>query len=348
MMPITGGVGLGVHVSVAVGGTAVIDGVKVSVGRGVRENSGVAVARGVRVISGASVSVGKVSVACVVSQAANPITNKMPEKANHFRMGCLLRYNSAMLNILIALILSILSGFMPGLQDDFTLFLTPGTSIDLRLDGSDELSVDFEAKAGDVISLQAAAEDADSLDLVLTLIAPDGERLAYNDDWAGGLLSTNGLASELAPSDPALLNLPVWQDGTYTVRLGSFNREQTGDLRLSLRIAAPLTLTIDAPAQTILIQRGNSPRLFLELEAGQSVTLTAADPDGLRDLSLTLLAEDGSRLAFNDDHSWRDVSLNIFDAQLTFTADAAMTVSVQIGEFLGRSVRAQVSVSTTR
>lgn len=260
----------------------------------------------------------------------------------------MLRYNDAMSNLLIALILSILSGFIPGLQDDFTPFLTPGTSIDLRLDGSDELSLDFEAKAGDVISLQAVAEDADSLDLVLTLIAPDGERLAYNDDWAGGLLSTPGLAPDRAPSDPALLNLPVWQDGTYTVRMGSFNREQTGDFRLSLRIAAPLTLTVDAPAQTILIQRGNSARMFLELEAGQSVTLTAADPDGLRDLSLRLLAEDGRLLDFNDDHGWRDTSLNIFDAQLTFTAETAMTVSVQIGEFLGRPVRAQVSAVTTR
>jgi hypothetical protein len=56
--PRIGGVGDGVKVSVAVGGTGVTDGVKVCVGIGVLLGIGVAVKRGVLLTMGASVAVG--------------------------------------------------------------------------------------------------------------------------------------------------------------------------------------------------------------------------------------------------------------------------------------------------
>lgn len=195
----------------------------------------------------------------------------------------------------------------------------------------------FDGTAGQVVTLAAQADDPAALDLVLELVAPDGERVAYNDDWAGGreVRVPDGL-NDPAPSDSALIRLILPETGAYRARVNTFNGEGVGTLALRLTVESVPTLALGGTA-IVGLHRAEIRPIDLALAAGQTVTLTLRDPRGWRDPYLVVLDPTGQPVAVNDDHATPDLALSLFDSRLTLTAPTDGVYRVLVREFLGRT-----------
>lgn len=235
--------------------------------------------------------------------------------------------------LLLVMLMALMGGMHPlrAQSDDSTVILAPDTPIVLRLNGDGRaVEAVFEAQSGQIVTVAARADDPDSLDLVLDWLTPAGERMAYSDDWAGGLDWPMPDGLTLAPSDPALIHFILPETGPYRVRVNTFNGEGVGDFELVVRIEDVPALQIGQDRPVWLRQA--SPRVFvLALQAGQSVTLGARDPRGRLDPYLQIDGPDGAMLGFNDDH--QDTA---FDARLSFRAPAEGVYRVRLGDVLGR------------
>jgi tetratricopeptide (TPR) repeat protein len=80
----------------------------------------------------------------------------------------------------------------------------------------------FTATAGEPIRISVTS---DQFDTVLSLVNPDGEEIAYNDDYGGSLNST------------IITTVPA--DGTYTIQVRAFGGSQFGDYTLTVSVATP-------------------------------------------------------------------------------------------------------------
>lgn len=201
--------------------------------------------------------------------------------------------------------------------------LIPGTALMLTLDGQGPALATFTAAPGDRVTLTAQAMD--DLDTTLELLGPNGRRVAFNDDHG-----TDDAA--LAASDSRITRLTLDHAGDYVVRVDSFNGVTVGDVRLTLDVLPPP----DADTRDVLLLRGEALTIPLALDAGDRLTVTLRDPRGLRDPLLRLYAPDGALVAVNDDHASADLMLNLFDARLDVTVDAAGEYWLELREFLGR------------
>jgi hypothetical protein len=201
--------------------------------------------------------------------------------------------------------------------------LTPGAALTLTLDGQGPVVATFTADSGDRVTLTAQA--LDELDTTLELLGPNGRRVAFNDDHGTD-------AAALAASDSRITRLTLDQAGDYVVRVDSFNGVTAGDVRLTLDVPPPP----DAAARDVLLLRGEALTIPLALDAGDRLTVTLSDPRGLRDPLLRLVAPDGALIGANDDHTSADLTLNLFDARLDVTVDAAGEYRLELREFLGR------------
>jgi hypothetical protein len=318
-----GGVGEGVSVSVAVGGTGEIEGVCVSVGSGVRETCGVAVARGVSVISGASVLVGTDSATCCGVHAATPHSANSVVKRAHFRNPMFVRTIRRM-----TLIFLLLTMLMPvPKQADDTISLNPNRTAALRLDGSGAFATTvYDSPGGETITLTA---DGGALDIVVELLAPDGTSVAYAD----------------GPENQAAVLTRVYLDksGPYTVRVNTFNGEGVGDVELALTVHEAHVLTPDEPLLWVPLGANEVASVALDGFEGEGLTITVRDPRGLLDPRIVLVDMAGSMVAENDDHDGTDPALNRFDARLTgFAAGDGQTLVIT--EFLGRPGWLEVSI----
>lgn len=333
----TGGVGLGVKVLVRVGGIGVMDGVKVKVGSGVRVTSRVAVARGVSVTSGASVAVGMTSVLAGGWQAAS--VTPIIKAILHVRIVCIFRVDIGMTRLIV--ILAVIFVVRPILhaQPDSTVFLNSNTPVVLRLagDGRPAEAV-FEGEAGQIITVAAQAADPTTVDTALEWVAPDGERMAYNDDWAGertDLTPPDGVEN-LAVTDSALVRMILPETGSYTARVNTFNGEGVGDVTLTVVVEEVRALVI-AESRLVGLHRAEIAEFTLEMSAGQTVSLTAMAIRGRLDPMVSVVDSAGTIIAENDDHGTVDTALNTFDSRLTFTAPADGVYSVRLRDFLGRA-----------
>lgn len=83
--------------------------------------------------------------------------------------------------------------------------------------------IPFRAKAGQYISARADG-DAQTVDPLLVLVAPDGTALAGDDDAGGGLSSL-------------IVNIPVEADGEYLLVLGHAAGGFTGNVQVQLLVS---------------------------------------------------------------------------------------------------------------
>lgn len=227
----------------------------------------------------------------------------------------------------------------PSAQPDSTVFLDSNTPVILRLTGHGQpAEAVFEGEQGQIITLVAQAVDPTTVDLVLEIVIPSGERLAYNDSWLGeGTNLTPPIGFEsLAVSDAVLSRLILPDSGTYTVRLNTFNGEGVGDATLTLMIE-PVGALILGEVYPLGLHRAEIGTVTLALSAGEKVSMTALAQRGRLDPWLELTNPAGEILAANDDHGTTDLSLNVFDSRLTFTAETDGIYTVRVREFLGRA-----------
>lgn len=78
------------------------------------------------------------------------------------------------------------------------------------------------ATAGQALNISVTS---DQFDTVLSLLNPDGEEIAYNDDYGGSLNST------------IITTIP--EDGDYTIQVRAFGGMQFGDYTLTVSVATP-------------------------------------------------------------------------------------------------------------
>lgn len=190
----------------------------------------------------------------------------------------------------------------------------------------------YEGRAGEVISLQAvdlARVDytAVGLDMDITLLAPDGTQVAYNDDQRGDELF--GIYDAHIPD----ARLPA--DGVYTVNVGWRQGEGTYTLGISRPVAFALeggVMRLDGRLQDVF------PTAYYRFEgrAGQTLTFTMRAESGTLDPALTLRAPDGSLFAYNDDAADPELGVDAQIVRAVLPADGLYTLEAGRYEGVGR------------
>jgi hypothetical protein len=190
----------------------------------------------------------------------------------------------------------------------------------------------YEGRAGEIISLQAidlARGDfqALGLDMDITLLAPDGSQVAYNDDQRGDDLF--GIYDAHIPD----VRLPA--DGTYTVNVGWRQGEGTYTLGLS----RPQVFALEGGVMRLegrLQDAFPTAHWTFEGRAGQTLTFTMRTESGTLDPALTLYAPDGSLLSFNDDAADPELGVNAQIVRTSLPADGTYTLEAGRFEGVGR------------
>lgn len=228
------------------------------------------------------------------------------------------------------------------------LTLTPDEPLTVRLDGVRPAILHYDAVPGETITITARA--LDDIDTTLELLTPSDRRLAFNDNHPGVD------DPPLAPTDSALLHVPLTKGGRYTLRVDSFSGVAVGEVVVTLNVVAPVPERVIAQNDRetrllIALPPGRVYRRTLETatDADETVTLTARDPFGRLDSLLTLRDADGALVAFNDDHASDDLTLNLFDARLSgvrLVAGAPFTLELR--EFLGRGGILHLTITRER
>lgn len=164
------------------------------------------------------------------------------------------------------------------------------------------------------------------LDTTLTLIDPNGDVVAENDDRGDGTLNSQIVIQ------PA-------RAGTYVVAVSSFGGQGVGDTIVSLAVDP----NAEAPFNFDSIERASFFRqegeitdeqpevsFAVELQAGQTILAMAETVSDDLDPVLTLSAPDGSPVAMNDDRG--DGTLN---SAIAFEAPVSGVYSLQLERYTG-------------
>ncbi|MBK9123086.1 MAG: protein kinase [Chloroflexi bacterium] len=207
--------------------------------------------------------------------------------------------------------------------------LTFGSSLtDSITDSAPEYRFPFDGVAGQVVSIVAEKTDGEAnLDLVLTLVGPDGTVLIENDDLAQTTRNAGIFSFEL----------PV--DGQYTVivaRLFGARGNTIGDFTLSLvdESAQPTAiLALDEPASGTLGDEIPGTVYAFEAQSGDEISLAAYATSGNLDTYLRVINPSGVLVAENDDASVSTSNSVIERLQI----QDAGTYRVELERFRGES-----------
>lgn len=217
--------------------------------------------------------------------------------------------------------------------------LTDGMTVSGMIDDDNfEQQYSFFGNAGDVVTIQMAADDDGNLDSYLVLIDPDGVELIANDD------------ASITSIDATIEAFTLPADGTYTIIATRYNQadgSSAGGFTLTLsgsgadvppddgNTTPPSTdgtTLIDGVSVTATIDDENFERQYtFSGNAGDVVTIemTAGD-NGNLDTYLSLLGPDGAELAAND-----DVGISSTDSRIEFTLPETGTYTVVATRYNG-------------
>ena len=203
----------------------------------------------------------------------------------------------------------------------------------------------FEGTAGEVITLRTSATSG-NLDTTLTLLGPDGEEIASNDD------------ASFTTRDSLLDRIELTADGEYTVIVGRFG-DSTGTFDMVFSAAqegspdddtttppdtdtdadaAPPVLedatpiSYGATAEGFIDNETVSQAFTFEGNAGDVITLLAFATSGDLDTTLELRTPDGEPFAANDDAEFGSLNSAILDLELPATGTYIVVVSRFQGE----------------
>lgn len=216
------------------------------------------------------------------------------------------------------------------------------TTLTLTADAPAQMT--YSAQANEAVSI--GVRGGGTIDTTLSVFAPDGERIAFNDDlqipdgsgdgcyeWGDTCYSAN---ESLLP----YLVFPV--AGDYTIVIDSFNGVQEGEVTVSIEGWRDgfFVLIEDTPQRTVVNfpLRPHDPigTYTFSVQAGERLTISARDVDGGLDPRLMLLDPAGTVIAANDDHAGEDSALDTLDAQIAaFVIPADGDYTVLVSDFLG-------------
>lgn len=155
-------------------------------------------------------------------------------------------------------------------------------------------SFTYAGRAGEVITINATdLRHRDTLDMALSLTAPDGTELSANDDQQG--LDLYGIYDAQIPA----ITLPT--DGDYRVTVSPVSG--SGVVTLGLTPDRAITLAPGQPTRLegALQEVFPAQRWVFDGHAGQVLTFTMIAQSGDLDPLLEIFTQDGRRLALNDD-----------------------------------------------
>lgn len=188
----------------------------------------------------------------------------------------------------------------------------------ISLDGAQPSHLTFEAAGTEVVTITAHTLEPDTgereaRNVVLAVLDPHNEQIAYNDNHFGG-------DEALLPTDAMIEKLELHEAGIYTIRVDTYGGIFPGQVEVRLA-AADMFETQFHEDDGLLVIGGVLPqnrryRYTFEAAAGEALTATLRDTSGTLDPVLWLVAADGETVAFNDDHGTGDSTLDVFDARL--------------------------------
>lgn len=223
-------------------------------------------------------------------------------------------------------------------------------------DANFERTYTFEGSSGDVVTIEMIA-DSGTLDSLLILVGPSGNEVARNDDQS------------LTSTDALLPDLTLSETGTYTIiatRYQGENGLSAGNFTLTLSIISANPVVdagsdtgIDPPAEPVPGVEGGisatvmavgdtvsgtidganlEDRYVFNGTAGQVITITMTTISGSLDPYVSLLDEQGTEIAFNDDDI-KSVGNDAVILGFKLPADGTYTiVATRYGVFYGITI----------
>jgi len=227
---------------------------------------------------------------------------------------------------------------MVSIAQDMSLELDTPITVTI---GESPVWLNYEGMAGEIITLSTMTAVTDTApDTTLEILYPDGHRLDYVDD----VVFPDGTVK----SDAVLENIALPIDGVYQIRVDSFNGVSEGEVELLL--THPSTNYNVIATDPLTIVRGDIDDALtytLDVTADDTLTIIARDISGTLDPILWVYDADGTLLAFNDDHSSGDLSLDVFDAQIVdLTITENTTVEVVVRDYLARQGIIELIISS--
>lgn len=217
------------------------------------------------------------------------------------------------------------------------------TPLTLTADAPAQMTYTAEANEAVLIGVRSGG----TIDTTLSVFAPDGERIAFNDDLQ--IADGNGdgcheLGDSCYSANESLIFYLLFPAaGEYTLVIDSFNGVQAGEVTVSIIrwFADFFVLIEDTPGRTVvnfqLLPHQRTGAYTFSAQAGEMLTISARDVDGGVDPRLVLRDAAGELIAANDDHAGDDPQLDTLDAQIAdFVIPVDGSYTALVSDFLGR------------
>lgn len=212
----------------------------------------------------------------------------------------------------------------------------------------------YTARAGEAVMIGVTS--GGEIDTTLSVFAPDGERIGFNDDLQIADDDSDGVYQwgdwVFSAAESFLLYLAFPQDGDYTFVIDSFNGVQEGKITVKVaRWPSALVHSTEEMDNSLIMRVSWLPhqpgyRHTFEAAAGDIITITARDVDHALDPRLILLDANGVELASNDDHLDVDLTLDVLDARITdFVVPVDGSYTLIVSDFLGRAGTVEVTLA---
>jgi hypothetical protein len=185
---------------------------------------------------------------------------------------------------------------------------------------------DLDLSAGDTVTISTEVTTGD-LDTTITLFAPDGDEVAYNDDRGDGTYNS-------------LLTYTTESSGTYRIVVGRYDDSTRGEFTVLVQFGElPVeddggTSGVGAGGSESLEGEGrlddvvNSEFYEVDLDNGDTITIRTEATSGDLDTILILRDPNGDIVAENDDRG--DGTLN---SEIIYTTSEGGTYEIEVTRF---------------
>lgn len=227
---------------------------------------------------------------------------------------------------------------LPVIQSTDVIPLEIDRPIVISLDETSPIILAYQAQRGDIINITARA--IDDIDVVLEVLNPQNERIAFNDNHH----TSN---EDISVSDAVIEHLSLNEAGNYLIRVDSFNGVSVGDVEITLH-TEPKFEIISEQDNLLVLQvdlRENQTFIYkLEPENNGIITVTV-EAQGITDTILQLRDSNDEIIAENDDYSGTEVFVSSLSSRIEDIAvQADEAYYLHVNEFLGRPATIGVTI----
>ena len=219
-------------------------------------------------------------------------------------------------------------------QDDANAIIVVDEELTLVVADDNRASAIFVVEEADYFTIQVTSESAD-FDPVVWIVDSQNRLQAYNDQ------SDNDNIAQIEH-----ILLPADQ---YMIFIDSFNGVSEGEVTISISTTDPFETNISANESdiviTVTLPEDMTYQYWLDVTTGDQLTITVRDISGTLDPYLTVIDDNETILAVNDDHRSNNLALNLLDSQIPMldTLDNSM-VLIEVHDLLGNWGQFELSI----